>query len=201
MSCRFATRLLLVMFLGVAAADAGAQPSRPPTRQDYRERYGVVSDRNIFVKDRSRPAGATSRPSRGDFRESRPYTPPPEAAFLLTGIVIEEGQLRAYVEDGPRSKIVRLAPGDAVARGRVEAIEIDAILYDHDGQQTWVEIGQNLTGAGFPPVAIATGDPTTAGATTAPTAGTTATTPLDPNSPTLSMEEKMRLRRAAELKK
>lgn len=185
-----------VVTLGVTAAATIAADQPPPTnRRDYRDRYGVLSEKNIFLKDRSRPTN--TRPSgQGSFGNRDVRRPVPETAYLLTGIVFEEGQFRAYVEDGPRSKIVRLAPGEAVARGRVEHIEINGIVYvGDDGRQTWVEIGQNLTGNAL--VASSTGDDP-AGPTTAP--ATSAALPIDPNDPTLTFEQKMKLRRQQELK-
>ncbi len=174
---------------------ADAQPSR----QDFRERYGVLADRNIFLKERGRPA-ATSRPSRFNSGGDR-SRPTPEQTYVLTGIVEEQGQYRAYVEDLNRSKFIRLNVGDPVARGKVERIEIDGIQYAVEGQATRIEIGQNLTGGKSPSstglAASAAGNPDETSPTTAPTA----TSSIDPNDPNLTPEQKMKLKRQMELDK
>src|SRR3954452_23104372 len=91
------------------------QPTaRPPT---YSERYGVLADHNIFVRDRSRiPRGGSG--GFGGSSSTQPSTRPvqrsPEESLALRGVVIEEGVLRAYVEDVNSYNMLRLSPGDNV---------------------------------------------------------------------------------------
>jgi hypothetical protein len=201
---------LLIASGAIYAADASSDsasndPSRASGSNDskpkpsYSERYGVLSDRNIFLKDRRKPA---SRGSFSSSRDSQPYTRPPlEASFVLTGIVLEEGQYRAYVEDVSNSKVMRLGIGDAVARGHITEIEIDAISYLAPGQQVWVNIGSDLRGQPFSSFASSTYRPTSPSTSTSATTGPAsseggAAAAVDPN--TLTTEQKMRLRAAQE---
>lgn len=173
--------LSLVLFASLcAAADPETRPASKPSAPSYRERYGVLGEGNIFIRDRWKPA---YRPT---IREPRPAGPPPERSYLLTGIVREEETFRAYIEDTAARKILRLAVGDTVARGRISEIDGDGITYEADGQLTWIRIGRDLSGgeiAGVMPAAPTTGPA------------------LDPNNPNLTMEERMKLRRMAEMGK
>ncbi|MBC7782943.1 MAG: hypothetical protein H7144_03815, partial [Burkholderiales bacterium] len=131
---------LLVSLLVVPAM------SQERRSDDYSEKYGVLSDKNIFLKDRPRPRPpSTARTERTE----RPPVPeePLENRFILRGVVIEDSELRAYVENTRTNFISRLVPGDSIARGHVLEIGIDAIRYEQDGRIKWVEIGHNLAGA------------------------------------------------------
>jgi hypothetical protein len=188
----FAMMSVVILSAVVLAAD-----TQPP-RQNYGDRYNVLSERNIFMRERGRPA-PSSRP-RNDYSSQSQPAPVPEATYVLTGIVLEEGQYRAYVEEAGTGRVHRLAVGDAIARGHVLEIDIDAIAYSSNGKGTWVSIGNDLLGkpfSGFPSALsryLSSGAGSTTGpSTTGPSAGSSL--PIDPNSPNLSIEERMRLRR------
>jgi hypothetical protein len=217
----FASAALVLVATTLFAADPAAPA---PAKLNYNDRYGVLSERNIFLRERGKPATRPSYLSR-DSDNTFVNRPPLEAAFVLTGIVLEEGQYRAYVEDTSTGRVHRLAVGDSVARGHVLEIEIDAIAYDLNGQGTWITPGSDLRGqpfSGFPTalsryMAASTNpssrggsgfggsrdggsrDGGSGGATTGPAAseggGGVAPPPLDPNTAGLSVEERMRLRR------
>src|SRR2546428_7542362 len=93
--------LALMMFVGVMVI--AAEPSG--RRESYNDRYAVLSERNIFLRDRSRPP-----PSEGPTTRA---THPPEQDFVLTGIVYESGGYRAYIEDVVNSNVMRISPGEA----------------------------------------------------------------------------------------
>ena len=181
--------------LAVAATVYAADPA-PPARKNYGDRYNVLSERNIFMRERGLPA---TRPYAPRTYDSAPVRPPLEASFVLTGIVLEEGQYRAYVEDVSSGRVHRLAVGDPIARGHVPEIEIDAIAYSAGGQGTWISIGSDLRGQAFNsfPTALSRYLPTTSTATTGPSTAVGGAPPptLDPNTAGLSIEERMRLRR------
>jgi hypothetical protein len=105
---------------------------------DFTDEYAIIVDRNIFLRERRSPQRQISRPSAPAI---------PEQSFVLTGIVYEDAEYHAYVEDLNRGTTIKLRVGDAVARGQVIGIEIDAIAYMFADGQTWVNIGCNLTGA------------------------------------------------------
>jgi hypothetical protein len=151
-----------------------------PPANEYAERFAVIGNLNMFVRDRApRPEAS------GGGGATRPAQPPasPESVLVLRGVVLEGGGFRAYFENLQASEIVQVTAGDALARGHVVEISIDAVAFEHRGAVVWVKVGDNLVGA-----QVAAG-PTggSAGATTAPAAG------ADPS--TLSIEERMRQRR------
>ena len=170
--------------------------AQPVERRDlFSEQYGILSEQNIFLRDRSRYTrgqGATTSPS------TQPAAVPlsPEQSLVLTGIVFEDGEYRAYFENLQQPAIVRVAAGEAVARGQVAEIAIDAVAYEQEGQVTWIEIGKDLTGA-IPAArsvsTIVTSSPTTATPTPAGSPGSSS------GAPSSSIAEQMRLRRLQEL--
>ena len=184
--------IFVIAALGCAAV-AVAQPTtqRTPSRQqptsqrNYLDRYGLLEQRNIFLRDRSRPAPTQrSLPSAATQPARRP-----EQMLVLTGIVIEANGFHAYVEDNSATppKILRVAPGADLGSGRVIAIDIDAIAYEHAGNSKWINVGSDLTGQPAGLTAFLSGG----AATTAPAASGPAP---DPNDPNLTVEQRMRLR-------
>jgi hypothetical protein len=188
---------ILIALISMATAGAAviAAETPPPARQDYKDRYGVLSDRNIFLRERGRPAPSTRRYDNGSRGSSS--RPAAESTYVLTGIVLEDGQYRAYVEEVSTGRVQRLAVGDAVAKGHVLEIDIDAIAYSANGQGTWVPIGCDLQGKPFNsfPSALSRYMSSTKSPTSGPSTQGTAPLPVDPNAPNLSVEERMRLRR------
>lgn len=131
---------------------AGAQPqtagssAAPASASEPDERYQVLVDQNIFMRQRGRRTSspATTSPT------SRPAARTPEQSLVLTGVVFEDGEFRAYFEDLGKSSVVRVSNGDAIARGTVAAIMIDAVAYESDDGVRWIEFGQDLTGGSMP---------------------------------------------------
>ncbi len=192
--------LALAPVPAVAAARAVAPaPQTQPVKIDYRERYSVLTDRNMFLRDRRR-AGFTREPTSRPVYVARPV----DETLILTGIVLEEGEYRAYFEDTQASSVLRLRVGESVGRGVISQIQMDAIEYLNGEQHIWIDIGHTLTGATPPPStpswradAGPGPGPVASGSTTQPA---TSTTPLiNPNDPNLTLEEKMKLRRQQEL--
>src|SRR5437867_11574644 len=113
---------IIVVLLSLLAARSPAAESNA-SKQAYNEKYGVLAERNMFLRDRSKPS---TRPSNST---SRPAALP-EENFVLRGIVLEDVGYRAYFEDLSGDSVVRVLPGDSLARGKVSGIEIDAVEYD-----------------------------------------------------------------------
>jgi hypothetical protein len=170
----------------------GSTNAAPSTRQSDRDRYAVLTEQNIFLKDRrTRPRNVGSSGER-PMTEMDRIKATPEAKFVLTGVVFEDGDYRAFIEDTSASKVLRLSVGEPIARGKITEIDIDTIAYESAGKTTIINVGTTLTGI---PYSAFTASP---GATPAP--GAAPSTPLpDPNNPNLTIEERMKLRRAAEL--
>lgn len=171
---------------GLMAADYRSR-SRTSAPESYREQYGVVSDRNIFLRNRYRPP--TTRPS------YTPSGPPrvPEQSFVLRGVVLEDGERRAYFEDARRDTL-KLRTGDPIARGKIAEIDLNAVLYEGPDQQVWVLVGSDLTSRSLAPGAAPIAATSDAVATQPSSA-----TSIDPDNPNLSLEERMKLRRMKEM--
>jgi hypothetical protein len=193
-----------------AEAPSGAKP-RPPS---YSEKYAVLDEKNIFQKTRVRrepPSGRTARP--GERTTSDSPRQRVEESLVLTGIALQGSRHVAFVEDTSACTTTRLMPGDPIANGRIAAVERDHVEYEADGGRTRVDIGHNFSG-GLSPVAsgATSSDVTGASPADSGTASTRPTTgpataasaggaPPDPKNPNLSIEERMRLRRAQEQRK
>jgi len=197
--------ILPLLMIGLLAATADAQNRRDRSTRDRGtsggssgsaaspviddnadktsyDRYKVLSEHNIFTKNRRPPSTQRSRDSRGD---SPP--PKPEVAFVLTGCSIEdENRYAAFVENAQTGVTLKVSPGDSIATGKVTAIGFDFLEYESGGQRTRVEIGHNFTGS------VASLATVMAIPTTGPTTG-----PVDESN--LSIEEKLRRRRLREL--
>lgn len=186
--------IILLSVLGSAALAQTTQPTsfQPATaapvapKQSFSERYGVLSDRNIFVSERRRPRPTNTRPST---RSAAPET------FVIRGIVLEGEDLRAYVESSRGGSMIRLAPGDTLARGVVAEIQADAVLFGIDGQMTWIEIGHDLL-SGKQAIAVASATQPVVSSDASGSVTTTAPTGTPPAAETagLSVEERLRLR-------
>jgi hypothetical protein len=164
----------------LASPRSSAPPT--PTRASFSEQFGVLYERNIFLRDRSVRRSNDDRPP-----SSQPARPL-EESFIVRGIVLEDGQFRAYVEDTARSATTRLTAGDSVARGKVTRIDIDGIEYLQGEKPVWIVAGSDLTGRTSAASSVGLD------LTTTPTTGPT-TLPFDPNDPSLTIEQRMRLRR------
>jgi len=138
------------------AAAPTAAPGPPPTTWDS---YRVLSERNIFMRYRSRPSGG--RPS------SAPSVRAPVATaedyLVLTGIIQQGENCVAFIEDTRTGKTAQLQAGDPLGRGRLTQITRDLVQYACDGNFRQISIGANLAGA---PVAFPKSATTTTSAAT-----------------------------------
>jgi hypothetical protein len=184
----------------IAFAANSSAPTSAPTRLNYSD-YSVVAEKNIFLRDRSRGVrDASSRPSSSSTTQ---HVKAIEETLVLTGIVFEDGEFHAYVEDTSADKVLKLAPGDNVGHGRVGQIEIDALLYQTNTKPPlWVEIGSDFTGKEYS--AFAANDPYASSSSGSDSfnltgsnssSGKSASQPaINPNDPNLTVEQRMRLR-------
>jgi hypothetical protein len=117
-------------------APASATPT--PTGTTWQS-YRVLSDRNIFMRNRGRQTRD---------RAPRPTPPPenPDERIVLTGIIQQGADYVAFFEDSRSRKTTTLQAGAAVGRGKLASIALDAVKYAYNGTTTTVTIGDNLTG-------------------------------------------------------
>lgn len=160
-------------------------------QKSYRDQYGVLSERNMFVKDRVRGRGddASTQPT------SRPSETPltPEETYVLRGVIFENDVFTAYFENLASSRIEVASVGSELAQIRIVDIALDAVELDKSGQTQWISIGHDLRGS---PGRTRGG--ATAGATGNSIGGAAPGTETTSDPGTLSIEERMRQRRAAE---
>jgi len=153
-------------------------------RSEKFDKYSSISEHNIFLKDRTiKPVKATQPTTPAVVRQ-------PEESLVFRGAVLDPGGdgVRAYIEDVANGTMLRLGEGDAVARGRISDIGIDAIGYERNGEVVWIQMGSDLTGK----LVYVVSEEGHAGATTGPVEI------IDPNRTDLTMEEKLKLRRQQE---
>jgi hypothetical protein len=165
-------------------SQSAAATNLAPAPQGYIDRYAVLETRNVFMRDRSRPASRPSNSSSGPTTRRSA-----EEMLVLRGIALEDGGIRAYVEDTSAGSTLRVSPGEKLAHGNVSMVAIDAIEYEQDGKYLWVEIGHDLTGKVAAAPAIASSSSASA------SSSTTLPANVDLNDPNLSAEQRMRLRR------
>jgi hypothetical protein len=162
-----------------SASSSGTPIADDKSDKSSFDHYKVLSEHNIFTKNRRPPATQSSRDARTDRPPRRP-----EVAFVLTGCVIEDdNRFAAFVENVQTGVTQKVSPGDAIATGKVTSIGFDFLEYESSGQKTRVEIGHNFTGTVASLAEVISAPPTTG-----PTTG-----PVDLSN--LSMEEKLKRRR------
>jgi hypothetical protein len=157
---------LLVWSAGLAPVRAAALPGAQPARlEDYR----VLSERNMFLRNRARPP--SNRPA--------PIAAPPAAdtgdnRIVLTGIIQQGEDYVAFFEDTRTGKTTLAQVGALLGRGQLVTIMMDAVHYTCAGNTVKIAIGSTLSGAAasLPKPAAPTGT-----AATAPPAAPAAPTP------------------------
>jgi hypothetical protein len=150
-----------------------------PIQLNYRENYSVLSEHNMFLRERGRRDSGRNSSSTQPARSA-------EQSYVLRGVVMEGNEPRAYFEDlNHSSGVVKVGIGESLGRGKISDISIDAVAFQLEGRDAvWVQIGSDLTGS-------------------TSSAGTAATTmpsgPIDPNAPGLTLEQRMKARRMQEM--
>ena len=178
----------------IASIGVGADSKSPTTKPDFGTTYGVLSERNMFLKERKapRPSGSDRPQARPPRDENSPQAR--ERQMVLRGVAIEDNELHAYIENTRNNQIVRVAPGDKLVNGNVVDIAIDAIAYSTEGKTAWIEIGQNLAGVHTAAAPGTDGDAPSSQPSGGPSIGPAAPLPTEGG----SLEERMKARRAKE---
>jgi len=189
----------------VAAAAALASPPAiaAAERENTWDRFRVLAERNLFVRDR-RPRLPQSQ---GPIR----HVPAPPAAprFVLTGIARRREAFVAFFENTATGETVRARTGETLGGGVIHAISMNGVDYVADGEATRIAIGDTLTGEPPPPAEITDAtheDTATEDASqeeTPPDPDETPAPEAAPETPTdlADILERMRQRREQELKK
>lgn len=186
--------IAMIAMAGLAwAAGAGGQASSAPARgvpEASWDKYRVLTTRNIFLRDRSRPVSA--RPVASEDRKPADRAEP-ASGLVLTGVG-QSGSIRvAVLEDLRSEKILQAVAGESVDGGRVVEVGMDGIVYERRGATRRIGFGQDLSGQAVSDLAA-----TTQPATGAP--GQPASQPAGGGAPAglSELERRMRERRARE---
>jgi hypothetical protein len=125
--------------------------------------YNIILQRNIFSRNRTpfRPRDRSS--------EAPVVVPNPETHFLLNGVVQENNEFIAFIEDTQSGGVLRLRQGDRVARGAIKTLSLDALEYQLEDKTISIRLGCDLEGTrGFVAVSTASAPSASPATTTAP---------------------------------
>lgn len=105
--------------------------------------FGIILQRNIFSRQRMpvrrRTEESTARPAT--------VTRNPEAYFVLRGVVQENDDLIAFIENSQTGMVLKLRRGDPVAQGTIRTLTLDGLEYQiEDKTPTVVRMGSDLEG-------------------------------------------------------
>jgi len=126
-----------------------SEPARPDYGRDQISPadswndYRIVVQRNMFSRQRG------PRITRQRTQRTIPVAPPvpdPESYVVLKGIVQEDGEFIAFLEDSQSGQILRVRQGDSVVRGKIKSLSLDSIEYEFEDKTTIVTMGLNLQG-------------------------------------------------------
>jgi len=134
---------IMLVILGAICLSGAAQTSTPPP-QDSFSKYRIITERNIFSRQRGRRA-ATPRTDRE--RTVRQYTPPsPESYLVLKGLAKVDNVYVAFFEDTRGGALIRVTAGAGLARGRITKLNLDSVVYQRGDNKASIAIGQTLEG-------------------------------------------------------
>ncbi len=131
----------ILVFVLLLLADVSFVISAEQTDDaQFWDNYGVLVEQNIF----SRQRGQTSK--RDDSKAKEPPAPAPESYFVLKGIVRQNEEYVAFLEDTRMGETIRAQAGDSIATGRLKSLTLDNIEFELDDNTIKIEIGDNLQG-------------------------------------------------------
>ena len=128
---------LLLLCLGCASAFGETQQSTAPSW----EKYKVIVERNIFLRQRSNYSRRPEFTHTTEMPMERPRSP-----VVLTGIIRQGNEHIAFLENTSTGVTLRVAAGSEYADGRIARIELDHIDYEKDDKTVTVPVGSNLQG-------------------------------------------------------
>lgn len=131
--------VIAAVCLAILWSDVGRAEESAESPQTW-DAYKVIIQRNMF----SRQRGAVERQR----REEREVVtvPDPESYYRLRGIAQENGTFIAFIEDTRTNETLKLRQGASVARGVIESLDLDSIVFRIEDRTIPVTIGQDLLG-------------------------------------------------------
>ena len=136
---------LWIVALVVALIPAGwpmtARGRDASGQKDAWAKYEIILQRNIFSRNRR-----AFRPQESREEPQQVAMPNPESYYILKGIVQEDNEFIAFVEDKRGGTVLQLRQGDNVARGVIKTLNLDTLEYEMGDQVTTVRLGSDLEG-------------------------------------------------------
>jgi len=130
-------QVLLGVLMTFAVSSTGEEAHRAASWDHYR----VLSERNIFVRDRRRPRERKSAPDQPtNVINTDKYV-------VLTGIGQDGEEGIALIENTGSRETIRARTGEPIGKGRLVKITLDYIEYKCEGDVTRIEIGSSLVGS------------------------------------------------------
>jgi len=118
---------------------AGAAEPAPTTTGFPYERYRVLAERNIYLKNRQpQPGRITSI-----LRET-PVVPIVRRMVVLTGIARSGSEFVAFFEDRASGMTTRVRGESSLLGGRIAEINIDYVEYEKDGLVNRIRLGETV---------------------------------------------------------
>ena len=121
------------------------QPTTRPIASVLPGPFSVLLHRSIFARD------GVAAPIPG-----MPGGPGemggPEAGLALRGVVRDDSQFLAFVEDTASHRTIQLRSGDSVGAGRIKDITLETVAYESGGKLMRIQVGHNFLGMPLPPM-------------------------------------------------
>jgi len=117
-----------------AAAGASSRPATinlPADGSSLPAEFAILQTHNAFAPGTAQGHGRSGGP---------------EATLIFKGVVQAGADFTAFIENQAAKQVTQAMVGDAVARGRIKSIDLDAIVYEVGGDSRRIEVGQNLNG-------------------------------------------------------
>lgn len=125
-----------------SATTVAADPNAAGQQSSWAS-FGIILQRNIFSRQRM-PARRRTEES---VAKPAAVTRNPEAYFVLRGVVQENDDLTAFIENSQTGTVLKLRRGDPVARGTIRTLTLDGLEYQiEDKTPTVVRMGSDLEG-------------------------------------------------------
>jgi hypothetical protein len=198
----------------IGLAGLSAAPAAPDEAdRDEARRLGVISQRNIFLRDRRRyvPPALVAPPSTQPTSRPAAAAPaPPRPAYRLMGVASRDDQFVAYFEDAAADRLLEIQAGQELAGGIVTAVTIAGVTHREGEKITRMRVGEGLgTAPGVawrpPPRAPSTGGSTSTTQASPPGSPPSAARPPSSTPPAsgdvADILERLRRRREQELNK
>lgn len=186
--------IIILMLGAICLVDAAGTSG--PGADDFSSRYRIITDRNIFSRQRGRRSAAIGTSAE---QSTRKVTPPTaESYFVLKGLAKVDDVYVAFFEDTRGGDLIRVTAGGGLARGKITKLNLDSVVYQRGEDSASILVGQTLEGK-LAPVLLTYDSYVSLAATVSVAAGTPKT--ADANAPASSGDESDILKKLMERRK